>query len=117
MIISLYNMEQSQRSDRASLLTHLLDVLQGDPVLPELLVDEDQGVQVAHPPIEQLVGKPTRAFHHSLVKQQQPGGGPEESGSSADWRERHYNKYVKQTKTGGGGSHILLPLEMTELSK
>lgn len=52
-------MEQSRGSDRASLLTHLLDVLQGDPVLPELLVDEDEGVQVAHPPIEQLIRKPT----------------------------------------------------------
>lgn len=65
--------------------THLLDVLQGDPVLPQLLVDEDEGVQVAHPPVEQLIRKPTGAFHHSLVKQQQPGGGPEASGSSAVW--------------------------------
>ena len=54
-------------------LTHHLDVLQGDPVLSKLLVDEDEGVEVSHPPIEHLIRQPARAFHHGLMKLQQSG--------------------------------------------
>lgn len=39
-------------------LTHLLDVLQWDPVLPKLLVDEDERVEVTHSPIKQLIWQP-----------------------------------------------------------
>lgn len=59
--------------------THLLDVLQRDAVLPELLVDEDEGVEVSHPPVEQLVRQPARSFHYSLVKLQQSGRKNKES--------------------------------------
>lgn len=55
------------------LLTHLLDVLQRDPVLSQLLVDKYEGVEIPRSPIQQLVGKIARAFHHRLVKLQQPG--------------------------------------------
>ena len=58
-------------SDRFLILTHLLDVLQWDLVLPKLLVDEDEGVEVAHPPIEELIWQPPRPLHHSLVILQQ----------------------------------------------
>lgn len=59
--------------DHPACRTHLLDVLQGDAVLPELLVDEDEGVEVSHPPVEQLVGQPAGSFHYSLVELQQSG--------------------------------------------
>lgn len=54
---------------------HLLDVLQRDAVLAQLLVDKDQGEEVAHPAIEQLVGEPAGTLHHPLVVLQQPGEG------------------------------------------
>lgn len=54
------------------LLTYLLDVLQRDPVLSQLLVDEHKGVEIPHSPVQQLIGKITGAFYHSLVKLQQP---------------------------------------------
>lgn len=50
-----------------------MDVLQWDPVLSQLLVDKHEGVEVPHSPVQQLVGKITGAFYHSLVKLQQPG--------------------------------------------
>lgn len=53
---------------------HLLDVLQRDAVLAQLLVDKDQGEEVAHPAIEQLVWEPASALNHPLVVLQQPGG-------------------------------------------
>lgn len=55
-------------------VTHLLDELQRDPVLAQLLVDEDEGGQVAHPSVQQLVRQPTRALHHHLVVLHQSGG-------------------------------------------
>lgn len=36
-------------------LTHLLNVLQWDFVLPQLLVDKDERVEVAHTAIQQLI--------------------------------------------------------------
>lgn len=61
-------------SNSCFLLTnYLLDVLQWDAVLSQLLVDKHEGVEVPHSPVQQLVGKITRAFYHSLVKLQQPG--------------------------------------------
>lgn len=58
---------------RLRLSSHLLDVLQWDPVLAELLVDEDEGVEVAHSPVQQLIWQPAWSLHHSLVVLQQPG--------------------------------------------
>lgn len=55
------------------LLTYLLDVLQRDPVLSQLLVDKYEGIEIAHSPVQKLVGKITGAFYHRLVKLQQPG--------------------------------------------
>ncbi|TNN46281.1 hypothetical protein EYF80_043519 [Liparis tanakae] len=46
---------------------------QWDPVLPQLLVDEDEGVEETHPAIEQLIGQPACTLHHVLVKLQQSG--------------------------------------------
>lgn len=58
---------------RALWPTYLLDVLQRDPVLSQLLVDKHEGVEVTYSPVQQLIGKITRAFHHRLVELQQPG--------------------------------------------
>lgn len=55
-------------------LSHLLDVLQWNAVLAELLIDKDQGEEVAHTAIEQLIREPASALHHPLVVLQQPGG-------------------------------------------
>lgn len=52
---------------------HLLYVLRVDAVLAELLVDEDEGEEVAHPTVEQLVREAAGALHHRLVILQQPG--------------------------------------------
>ena len=54
---------------------HLLDVLQGDVVLAQLLVDEDQGVQVAHPAVQQLVRETPGPRYHPGVQLEQPGWG------------------------------------------
>ena len=57
-------------------LTHLLDVLQGDTILAQLLVDEDQGVEVAHTTVEQLVWEVPGPGDHPRVKLEQPGRKP-----------------------------------------
>lgn len=41
--------------------------------MPQLLVDEDEGVEVTHPPVEQLIRQPACTLHHVLVKLQQSG--------------------------------------------
>ncbi len=69
-------------SNCSSSLTHLLDVLQRNPVLPELLVDEDEGVEEAHPPVEQLVRQLAQVFHHSLVILQQSERAAQETQNS-----------------------------------
>lgn len=65
--------KKHESNSRFLSMNYLLDVLQGDPVLSQLLVDKHQGVEVPHSPVQQLVGKITGAFYHSLVKLQQPG--------------------------------------------
>lgn len=62
-------------------VTHLLDVLQRDPVLPKLLVDEDEGVEVTHPPVKHLIRKPARTCHDMLVHLQQSGRSAQETQS------------------------------------
>lgn len=52
---------------------HLLYALRVDAVLAELLVDEDEGEEVAHPAVEQLIREAAGALHHCLVILQQPG--------------------------------------------
>lgn len=58
---------------QARFRAHLLYVLWVDAVLAELLVDEDEGEEVAHPTVEQLVREAAGTLHHRLVILQQPG--------------------------------------------
>lgn len=55
------------------MVTDLLNVLDGDLFLLKLLVNEDEGVKVAHSAIEQLIREPAYPLHYCLVKLQQPG--------------------------------------------
>lgn len=72
-IVTLNAAQRSGPPPESEEPTHLLDVLQGDPVVSQLLIDEDEGVEVTHPPIEQLVRQPTCTTHYSLVVLQQSG--------------------------------------------
>ncbi len=45
-------------------MADLLNVLYGDLLLLKLLVNEDEGVKVAHSAIEQLIRKPAVSQHY-----------------------------------------------------
>lgn len=48
--------------------TYLLYVLDGNLLLLKLLVDENEGVQVAHPAVQQLIWKFAFPLNHRLMK-------------------------------------------------
>lgn len=48
-------------------VTYLLYVLDGNLLLMKLLVDVDEGVQVAHPTVQQLIWKFAFPLNHRLM--------------------------------------------------
>lgn len=54
----------SVRSEAKRMVADLLNVLNGDLLLLKLLVNEDEGVKVAHSAIEQLIRKPAFPLHY-----------------------------------------------------